>query len=449
MPIEHPEPTTTTVKFLYAHAFRCAYEGCKRPLYKVDEQTGDRVLNSRVCHINARREGGPRWDPDQTTEENRSKQNLVLMCIEHAAAIDESATLSGYPAVLLREWKVKQLEEYDRLLQGWKINADMAQEALKPVSFNAELAIVDSIVSLGGQGGGAPSSGGGGGGAIGRGARAGRGGDGGGHRIDSGEYTLPWTEDDPSPPTSLHPGFVPGAGGGGAGAIGENAIAGDGGGGGERVSGLIDLVPLRAAGLHHIEFTVGEGGFGARLPGQHASSGDDTVLNFVTEDGTVLKSVRAKGGSGAKSPASYLPLDTAELSREDINQGFRVSVLMTARAAEFCGGTLFVLGGGWANFLVPHLPIDVALLVVCGARWRTLGDTRLSRGLFRSLVDPYGDEASSQLMVVPAESLGPGNWTWVQPIGATIDAEGTWLLRVHSGGFLLAEIDFQIAVPPP
>jgi hypothetical protein len=118
MPIEHPEPTTTTVKFLYAHAFRCAYEGCKRPLYKVDEQTGDRVLNSRVCQINARREGGPRWDPDQTTEENRSKQNLVLMCIEHAAAIDESATLSGYPAVLLREWKVKQLEEYDRLLQG-------------------------------------------------------------------------------------------------------------------------------------------------------------------------------------------------------------------------------------------------------------------------------------------------------------------------------------------
>jgi hypothetical protein len=59
MPIEHPPPTPATVKYLYAHASRCAYQGCSRPLYRVDEQTGARTLNSRICHINARREGGP------------------------------------------------------------------------------------------------------------------------------------------------------------------------------------------------------------------------------------------------------------------------------------------------------------------------------------------------------------------------------------------------------
>jgi hypothetical protein len=119
MPIEHPPPTEATIKYLYAHAFRCAYESCQQPLYREDEQTGKRTLNSRVCHINARREGGSRWDPKQSAEENRSEQNLVLMCVEHADTIDQPATLSAYPVERLREWKARQLNEHQRLKRGW------------------------------------------------------------------------------------------------------------------------------------------------------------------------------------------------------------------------------------------------------------------------------------------------------------------------------------------
>src|ERR1700723_2817646 len=44
-------------------------------LYRVSE-TGKQVLNSRVAHINARSEGGPRWNAAMTAAENRSYDSL-------------------------------------------------------------------------------------------------------------------------------------------------------------------------------------------------------------------------------------------------------------------------------------------------------------------------------------------------------------------------------------
>jgi hypothetical protein len=450
MPIEHPIPTEATVKYLYAHAYRCAYGDCRRPLYRVDEQTGARILNSRVCHINARREGGPRWDPNQTTEENRFEQNLVLMCTEHASTIDEPASLSVYPADRLREWKSKQLREYEQLQQGWTLDTDMAREAIR-VSFSlAELVISNSNVKLAGEGGNAPGAGGGGGGAFGRGARGGRGGQGGGHRIDDGEYRLPLDQSESAcelteelgPQAGPTPNFNPGAGGGGAGAIGDGAIGGDGGGGGERVSALIDLVPLRSAGLDHIEVVVGEGGQGSGLPGQHGGRGQDTVLKFVAKDGTILKTVRAAGGFAGRSGSSHLPDDAVGLSHEDIRNGFRITTLMPVSAAEFREGVLYILGGGWTRFTVP-IPTDAVWPIVCTARWNTLGGVK-RRGIFLSLMHPAGHEVSCQTLIVPAIPAQHGCIHWVYPIGATFDVEGTWLLRVHSGGFTLAEFEIQV-----
>jgi RHS repeat-associated protein len=45
--IEHPPPTTATVKLLYAQALRCAYPHCSETLYREDETTGRWILNSR------------------------------------------------------------------------------------------------------------------------------------------------------------------------------------------------------------------------------------------------------------------------------------------------------------------------------------------------------------------------------------------------------------------
>ena len=130
MAIEHPHPTTSTVKQLYAHAFRCAYPGCHQPLYSEDTLSGAWVLNSRICHINARSEGGPRWDPRQSAEDNRAESNLVLMCLEHASIIDGPKALDTYPAERLLAWKRDQIAEFQQLRQGWPLTNSMAEAAI-------------------------------------------------------------------------------------------------------------------------------------------------------------------------------------------------------------------------------------------------------------------------------------------------------------------------------
>ena len=124
----HPEPTAATIKGLYAHAFRCARPDCRRPLYKLDDETGERTLNSRVSHIHARRPGGPRWI-EMTSDENRADANLVLLCIEHSYEVDDLP--DRYPADLLRQWKQAQLDEYEQAQTGWPITDTEAGRVLE------------------------------------------------------------------------------------------------------------------------------------------------------------------------------------------------------------------------------------------------------------------------------------------------------------------------------
>lgn len=128
---EHPGPTPSTVKRLYALAFRCAHPDCPRPLYTQNNETGDLVLNSRIAHIHARSPGGPRWI-EMSAEDNRAEANLLLLCIEHSYEIDEVP--ERYPADLLREWKRAQLDEYERVQRGWPLNDAEAAEVLQESS---------------------------------------------------------------------------------------------------------------------------------------------------------------------------------------------------------------------------------------------------------------------------------------------------------------------------
>ena len=87
-PIEHRFPTEATVKRMYATAFRCGHPRCRKPLYRMNDATGDLTLNSTVAHIHARRENGPRWNASMSEEENRAEGNLILLCLEHSAELD-------------------------------------------------------------------------------------------------------------------------------------------------------------------------------------------------------------------------------------------------------------------------------------------------------------------------------------------------------------------------
>ncbi|MET9565636.1 hypothetical protein [Streptomyces tauricus] len=55
-----------------------------------------------------------------TEEENRSEDNLLLLCIEHASEIDE--TPEHFPVDMLRQWKQAQLTEYLEVHRSWPLN---------------------------------------------------------------------------------------------------------------------------------------------------------------------------------------------------------------------------------------------------------------------------------------------------------------------------------------
>lgn len=128
-PIVHRKPVLATVRRLYGTAFRCGKPDCGRPLYKMNDETGETLLNSRVSHICARSEGGPRWDPDMSEEENRSESNLIPMCTEHADEID--VTPQHYPVELLHEWKRAQIAEHFKVQKSWPLTEGEAEQVIE------------------------------------------------------------------------------------------------------------------------------------------------------------------------------------------------------------------------------------------------------------------------------------------------------------------------------
>jgi hypothetical protein len=92
----------TTLKRLFALSQnRCAFPGCTAPLI---EDTG--TVTGIICHIKARSERGPRYDPTQTEEERCAFDNLLLLCGRHSKLIDSEH--HRYTVEVLRGMKAQQ-----------------------------------------------------------------------------------------------------------------------------------------------------------------------------------------------------------------------------------------------------------------------------------------------------------------------------------------------------
>ncbi len=73
MAIEHPNPTPKVNRQIIGlSGNQCAFDTCDRVI--VNREHG--VIVGKIAHIKARSENGPRFDPNQSPEENRSPDNL-------------------------------------------------------------------------------------------------------------------------------------------------------------------------------------------------------------------------------------------------------------------------------------------------------------------------------------------------------------------------------------
>lgn len=112
----HRDPTEATRQHVLAASGNvCAYPACPHSIFDLESAT----LIGRISHICAKSPGGPRYDPSQPEEENRSFDNLMAMCPIHALIID-GPKWKDYSQELLLKWKRQhESEVIKRLDRQW------------------------------------------------------------------------------------------------------------------------------------------------------------------------------------------------------------------------------------------------------------------------------------------------------------------------------------------
>lgn len=94
--------TLPTLKRLYGlSGNQCAAPDCKRVLIARDEIS----ITSKICHIEAASEDGPRYNSLMTDKERAHFDNLILLCDECHTIIDNKENEGKYPFTLLKQWK--------------------------------------------------------------------------------------------------------------------------------------------------------------------------------------------------------------------------------------------------------------------------------------------------------------------------------------------------------
>ena len=115
-------------------------------------------------------------------QDNRSADNLVVLCIEHAAEIDLPQRLAEFTVEVLKDWKRTQVEMYDDAVRqrsssaaGWVLSTEELEQIRQTWTDNSIRFRAETMI-FGGLGGSAPGASGGGGAAIGPGSLGGPGG---------------------------------------------------------------------------------------------------------------------------------------------------------------------------------------------------------------------------------------------------------------------------------
>lgn len=276
------------------------------------------------------------------------------------------------------------------------------------------------ISHLGGLGGSAPGAGGGGGGAIGGNASGGHGGPGGDMTFLDGS-----------------PGQASGAGGGGAGVIGEDAVGGEGGGGGEQVKAT--LGPEELAGVHHLQFHVGEGGKGG--------PGEDTIVNLCAEDGTVLRQITAKGGKAGASP--YCPPPRRVPTQADLDAGLRVTAMLAAEFIRIRDGLWTIVEGGWDWIQVATAPFRQALPLYVEIDTGTISPPGSNLELTLAILRPDGFLLSQQSQIIAVESGPIRRSRFVVGLELVGSQGGVWHVQVRGGPKVIADFPIEIRLPAP
>lgn len=117
-----------TLRRLYLHSGnRCAFPKCAETM--MDEEG---TFVGEICHIEAAKTGGERYNAEMTDEERRSFENLLLLCHRHHVVTDN---VEKYPVEKLKEMKAVHERKYSQIEE--KMSATIADQSLESETTDA------------------------------------------------------------------------------------------------------------------------------------------------------------------------------------------------------------------------------------------------------------------------------------------------------------------------
>lgn len=81
----------------------CAFPGCVRVLYADATTESPAKVRGQIAHIEGSKPGSPRYNPDMPDAESDGIDNLVFLCRDHHADIDNQP--ESYPPEVIRDFK--------------------------------------------------------------------------------------------------------------------------------------------------------------------------------------------------------------------------------------------------------------------------------------------------------------------------------------------------------
>lgn len=131
------EPLKDVLRALFARSGnQCAFPGCTQELISTNNK-----FISQLCHIEAASPGGERYNPDQTDEERRTYENLMLMCYPHHI---ETNDVDVYTVEALQN--MKNSHESTFQTSTYKINEEVLYRLSSEMEgFWAEIELLNSV----------------------------------------------------------------------------------------------------------------------------------------------------------------------------------------------------------------------------------------------------------------------------------------------------------------
>ena len=92
----------------------CANPSCRNKLIAKDYNS----ILGEICHIEAASPDGPRYNPNQSDDQRRDFNNLILLCESCHKIIDNKVNESVYSVELLKKWKKNHQEKVLNSING-------------------------------------------------------------------------------------------------------------------------------------------------------------------------------------------------------------------------------------------------------------------------------------------------------------------------------------------